>query len=93
MDLIASGMRLFIQPVCAVGRFGFIGSPLPCLNACTAQGASNVHATPNYNAEADGMASIISHEAIETVTDPLINAWYASLYASSRSLLEDGMSR
>lgn len=56
-------------------RFGFIGSPLPCLNACTAQGASNVLATPNYNAEADGMASIVAHEIVETATDPLINAW------------------
>ncbi|CAL8467418.1 g6956 [Coccomyxa elongata] len=56
--------------------FGFIGSPLSCLNACTAQGASNVLATPNFNAEADGMASIISHEIIEVATDPLINAWF-----------------
>lgn len=56
-------------------RFGFIGSPLACLNACTAQGADNVVATPNFNAEADGMASIISHEIMEVVTDPLINAW------------------
>jgi hypothetical protein len=61
-------------------RFGFIGSPLPCLNACTAQGASNVHATPNYNAEADGMASIIAHEIVETSTDPLINAWCAAFH-------------
>jgi hypothetical protein len=58
-----------------IRRFGFIGSPLPCLNACTAQGASNVLATPNYNAEADGMASIIAHELSESATDPLINAW------------------
>nr|QOL01142.1 putative extracellular protein CSOL_065 [Pseudococcomyxa simplex] len=56
--------------------FGFIGSPLPCLNACTAQGANNVLASPNYNAEADGMASIIAHETMEVSTDPLINAWY-----------------
>ncbi|BDA42947.1 probable protein EXORDIUM-like 5 [Coccomyxa sp. Obi] len=58
--------------------FGFIGSPLPCLNACAAQGANNVLATPNYNAEADGMASIIAHEIMETSTDPLINAWFTS---------------
>ncbi|EIE24427.1 hypothetical protein COCSUDRAFT_65352 [Coccomyxa subellipsoidea C-169] len=56
--------------------FGFVGSPLPCLNACTAQGANNVLATPNYNAEADGMASIVAHEAMEVSSDPLINAWY-----------------
>jgi hypothetical protein len=56
-------------------RFGFIGSPLPCLNACAAQGAGNVLASPNYNAEADGMVSIIAHETMEIVSDPLINAW------------------
>ncbi|CAL8467417.1 g6955 [Coccomyxa elongata] len=56
--------------------FGFVGSPLPCLNACAAQGANNVLATPNYNAEADGMASIIAHETMEVATDPLINAWF-----------------
>ncbi|BDA42945.1 probable protein EXORDIUM-like 3 at C-terminar half [Coccomyxa sp. Obi] len=56
--------------------FGFIGSPLPCLNACAAQGANNVLASPNYNAEADGMASIIAHEVMEVATDPLINAWF-----------------
>jgi len=33
--------------------------------------------TPNYNAEADGMASIISHELTEAVTDPELNAWCA----------------
>ena len=33
--------------------------------------------SPNNNAEADGMASIISHELSESVTDPLINAWCA----------------
>lgn len=67
-------------------RFGFIGSPLPCLNACTAQGASNVLATPNYNAEADGMASIVSHELVETASDPLINAWWEHLRPSIMSL-------
>jgi hypothetical protein len=56
-------------------RFGFIGSPLPCLNACAAQGSGNVYASPNYNAEADGMVSIIAHESMEIATDPLINAW------------------
>lgn len=34
-------------------------------------------ATPNWNAEADGMASIIAHELSEAVTDPELNAWCA----------------
>lgn len=33
--------------------------------------------SPNNNAEADGMASIIAHELAESVTDPQINAWCA----------------
>jgi hypothetical protein len=32
--------------------------------------------SPNENAGADGMASIIAHELEESVTDPELNAWY-----------------
>ena len=32
--------------------------------------------SPNGNAGADGMASIIAHELEEAVTDPQLNAWY-----------------
>ena len=38
---------------------------------CAAQTTS-----PNGNAGADGMASIIMHEAEEATTDPDLNAWY-----------------
>lgn len=41
------------------------------------QWGSTGQSTPNYNAEADGMASIISHELTEAVTDPELNAWCA----------------
>jgi len=33
---------------------------------------------PNGNAGADGMASVISHELEEAVSDPDLNAWYDS---------------
>ena len=32
--------------------------------------------SPNGNAGADAMASIVAHELEEAVTDPLLNAWY-----------------
>jgi len=52
-------------------KYAFIGNPDRCPSACEAQTTS-----PNGNAGADGMASIISHELEEAVTDPDLNAWY-----------------
>jgi hypothetical protein len=54
-------------------KYAFIGNPDRCPSACADQTTS-----PNGNAGADGMASIISHELEETVTDPDLNAWYDS---------------
>jgi hypothetical protein len=52
-------------------KYSFIGNPDRCPSACEAQSTG-----PNGNAGADGMASIISHELEEAVTDPDLNAWY-----------------
>jgi len=52
-------------------KYSFVGNPDRCPSACAAQTVS-----PNNNAGADGMASIISHELEEAVTDPDLNAWY-----------------
>ena len=60
-------------------RYAFIGSSAHCDRkaACaTMQQWGDGTATPNWNAEADGMASIISHELTEAVTDPELNAWF-----------------
>ncbi len=54
-------------------KFAFVGNPDHCPLACEAQILS-----PNGDSGADGMASIMAHEAIETVTDPDLNAWYDS---------------
>jgi hypothetical protein len=51
-------------------KYAFIGNPDRCPSACEAQTSS-----PNSNAGADGMASIISHELDEAVSDPDLNAW------------------
>ena len=52
-------------------KYAFVGNPDRCPSACEAQTTS-----PNGNAGADGMASIIAHELEEAVTDPNLNAWY-----------------
>ncbi len=52
-------------------KYAFVGNPDRCPSAC-----SNGTPAPNGNAGADGMASIISHELEEAVTDPDLNAWY-----------------
>ncbi len=51
-------------------KYAFIGNPDQCPTSCEAQQTS-----PNGNAGADGMASIIAHELEETVTDPFVSAW------------------
>jgi len=52
-------------------KYSFVGNPDRCPAAC-----SNGTPPPNGNVGADGMASIISHEFEEAVTDPDLNAWY-----------------
>jgi phosphate-induced protein 1 len=54
-------------------KYAFVGNSDRCPGACEMQTAS-----PNGNSGADGMASIMAHEAMETVTDPDLNAWYDS---------------
>jgi hypothetical protein len=55
-------------------KYGFIGNPDRCPSACE----FIVGNAPNGNAGADGMASVISHELDEAVSDPDLNAWYFS---------------
>lgn len=52
-------------------KYSFVGDPSKTPTACEQQSVS-----PNGNAAADGMASVIAHELEETVTDPDLNAWY-----------------
>jgi hypothetical protein len=54
-------------------KYAFVGNPDRCPSACAAQTTS-----PNGNAGADAMASIIAHELEEATTDPDLNAWYDS---------------
>jgi phosphate-induced protein 1 len=52
-------------------KYSFVGNPDRCPSSCEAQTSS-----PNGNAGADGMASIIAHELEEACSDPDLNAWY-----------------
>jgi Phosphate-induced protein 1 conserved region len=52
-------------------KYGFVGNPLQCPSACSAQTTS-----PNGNVGADSMANLIAHELSESVTDPDLNAWF-----------------
>jgi hypothetical protein len=54
-------------------HYAFVGNPDHCPSACEMQIVS-----PNGDSGADGMASIMAHEASEAVTDPDLNAWYDS---------------
>ncbi len=54
-------------------KYAFVGNPDRCpYLACEMQTLS-----PNGNSGADGMASIMAHEAEESLTDPDLNAWYS----------------
>ena len=54
-------------------KYSFVGNPDRCPSACEAQTVS-----PNGDSGADGMASVMAHEAEETASDPDLNAWYDS---------------
>jgi hypothetical protein len=54
-------------------KYAFVGNSDRCPNACEMQAVS-----PNRDSGADGMASVMAHEAQESVTDPDLNAWYDS---------------
>jgi hypothetical protein len=52
-------------------KYGFVGYVGNCAAGCIAGQGS-----PNQNASADGMASVLSHEIAETVTDPVpLSGW------------------
>ena len=60
-------------------KFSFVGDAQgPSLGACAAQSVS-----PNGDPGADAMASVLAHELEESVTDPLLNAWYDSTGAEN----------
>jgi hypothetical protein len=53
-------------------KYSFIGDP-GSVAGCIPQSVS-----PHSNAAGDAMANVTAHELVETVSDPLLNAWYDS---------------
>ncbi len=51
-------------------KYSWVGIPAPGCG-CFAQTTS-----PNGDAAVDAAVSVIAHELVETVTDPMLNAWY-----------------
>jgi hypothetical protein len=52
-------------------KYSFVGDA-GSSSGCSVQGSSS----PNNDPPVDAMISVIAHELSETVTDPIINAWY-----------------
>ncbi len=51
-------------------KYSWVGNPEQCPSSC-----ARPTPTPNANQGIDGMASTLSHELEETVTDPNLDAW------------------
>ena len=59
------------------GWTGDAGSSTTCMNACAPQTSSpNPDGGGGGGGGADGMISVISHEIVETITDPTLSTWY-----------------
>ena len=54
-------------------KYSFVGDATKYGASC---GVGSI--SPNSNPAADAMASVIGHELVEAVSDPLLNAWYDS---------------
>ena len=54
-------------------QYSFVGDSG---NSASCVSSSIRSASPNANPTADGMASVVAHELVETVSDPRLNAWF-----------------
>ena len=63
-----------VSPLTSV-KYSFVGDASNSLGSCAGQTASS----PNSNPAADALISVLAHELVETVSDPMLNAWYDAL--------------
>ncbi len=59
-------------------KYAFVGNAAASLGSCSVQSTS-----PNGDAAADAMVSVIAHELEEAATDPELSAWYDSTGAEN----------
>lgn len=59
-------------------KYAFVGNAAASLGSCAVQSTS-----PNGDAAADAMVSVLAHELEEAATDPQLNAWYDSTGAEN----------
>ncbi len=55
-------------------KYSFVGDPSSSLASCNGQTTPGV--SPNSNPPADAMTSVIAHELVEAVSDPMLNTWF-----------------
>ena len=56
-------------------KYSFVGDATgPSLGSCNGQSTPGV--SPNSNPGADAMISVVAHELVEAVSDPMLNTWY-----------------
>ncbi len=55
-------------------KYSFVGDPSSSLANCNGQSTPGV--SPNSNPPADAMTSVIAHELVEAVSDPMLNTWF-----------------
>jgi len=69
------GWHSYLTTASTSVQFSFVGDS----GASTSCTDTNIMSkSPNSNPSADAMVSVIAHELVETVSDPLLNAWYDS---------------
>ena len=56
-------------------KYSLIGDPSLNMSGCVSQ----LDVSPNGNPAADGMASVLAHELVEPISDPLLDAWFDEL--------------
>ncbi|RUS30169.1 phosphate-induced protein 1 [Jimgerdemannia flammicorona] len=54
-------------------KYSFVGVPEKCMSNCS---LLNQESSPNGNPPVDAMISVIAHELVEAVSDPLGDAWF-----------------
>jgi hypothetical protein len=59
-------------------KYAFVGDPGRCPDNCSYEALYGSKASPNDDIDADGSINIMWHESSESLSDPLVNAWYSA---------------